>query len=201
MPRRANSARLWTEAEDHLFPALGLGPNSRALYYHLLRRTHLDGRARLRVTTRQLARGTAQSTTTVRDHLRKLLRGGCIRIEQRGRLGLKLAVFTPDEVLALAQRRASNGDARAAANLSRRAGTPNPFKNPRLRRRFFRRERGRCFYCLRQLDPAEWTLDHIVPRSAGGGVGGREHRTLRTIDGIMKAPMVASPPRLRLLPP
>lgn len=36
--------------------------------------------------------------------------------------------------------------------------------------RLWRLFRGRCAYCGRQLELAEATRDHVVPRDAGGGV-------------------------------
>ncbi len=42
----------------------------------------------------------------------------------------------------------------------------------RIRLAIFLRDRGTCLYCLADLhgsDPRDVTIDHVVPRSAGGG--------------------------------
>jgi hypothetical protein len=168
MPMQINAARLWSDAEDRLIPALGLGPYARALYYHLLRATLLDGRRKLRRTTRQLARATAQSVTTAREHLRKLVRAGCIALVARTRHGLTITVRSPRAILRRGARRPAAWPHASSVAAKLPARAPNAFKNPRLRRTIFRREGGRCFYCRRRLRRGEWTLDHVVPRAAGG---------------------------------
>jgi 5-methylcytosine-specific restriction endonuclease McrA len=229
MPTRFTAARAWALAEDWLFPALDLGPHARALYYHLLRATHLRRSTALRITTRQLARATAQSTTTVRVHLRRLERAACLRIHARTRLGLKITVRTPEEILRRGELqlvistheeqmavlrpplqgrhanpvkvparrktifRRDRGRCFGCSDKNRRressthvsvgcggcpalptpsgervGRSPNPFKNPALRRKIFRRDGGRCFYCLRVFGADDWTLDHVVSRAAGG---------------------------------
>ncbi len=42
-------------------------------------------------------------------------------------------------------------------------------KTAALRKAIHSRERGRCFYCLRQLTPMARCLDHVVPRAVFGG--------------------------------
>jgi hypothetical protein len=171
MPTRFTAARAWALAEDSLFPALALGPHARALYYHLLRATHLKGHAELRITTRQLARATAQSTTTVRVHLRRLERAGCLRIAARTRRGLKITVRTPEEIIRRGEPPLSiSTDEKQLAVFAppRQKRHANPFKNPALRKKIFRRDGGRCFYCLRTFRADDWTLDHVISRAAGG---------------------------------
>ena len=40
--------------------------------------------------------------------------------------------------------------------------------SPRLRRRIFQRDSGRCQDCQRECTGVPWEIDHIVPRAVGG---------------------------------
>jgi 5-methylcytosine-specific restriction endonuclease McrA len=152
MKRNPDWARVWAQVEDGLVPALRLAPCERALYYHLLRLTRVRGCRRVCISKRELARRSVLSLQTVIRRMNSLARRGCIRIVERNHRGSVLEVLTPEEI--------SRGGAR---------------RDPRsyvcssvLRAAIYRRERGRCFYCLRRLTPGLRTLDHVVPLADGG---------------------------------
>jgi hypothetical protein len=42
------------------------------------------------------------------------------------------------------------------------------FKTPELRQAIHARERGRCFYCLRQTNGRMQCIDHVVPQAESG---------------------------------
>jgi len=159
-----NARRLYRAVEDRLFPALGLGSHERAIYYHLLRHTRLEGRRRVRFSKSELARATGLCPTTVRHYIGSLARTPCVKVLERGENGLLLEVFLPDEIANLEETKcAPLSETQAQARRAR-----NHFRDRGVRETIFRREKGRCFYCLRRLRPGAWALDHVVSLAAGG---------------------------------
>jgi hypothetical protein len=144
--------------EDVLFPSLRLSTHERALYVHLLRHSRLEGRRTMRTSKARLSRGLGACPTTVRHYLRSLARTPCVRILERGEQGFLLEVRLPAEIAGATCARLE-ADAR---------GRRNEFKNRKVRRAIFRREKGRCFYCDKRLRAGGWGLDHVVPLALGG---------------------------------
>ncbi len=169
-------ARVWVAVEDWLNPTLRLTTPERALYYHLVRVTHLLGHRTAYVSRRRMAAITGLSTATARLYLRLLARKRCIRFVSRGRRGTRVEVYLPDEIarrwarLPRAERLAfaPQSPARDAAGQPRAWQRTDPIYTFEFRSRILRREAGRCFYCLRRLQRNEWTLDHVVPLARGG---------------------------------
>ena len=167
---------MWAAIEDWLIPTLRLTTHERALYYHLVRRTRLDGRRAVRLSRRQVARVLGLSTYTARHYLRVLARKGCIRILDRSPRGSRIAVRLPGEIakrLARAPRSerllfAPREAERDAAGQPRAWPRSDHFRALDFRARILQREGGRCFYCRRRLRAREWTLDHVVPVARGG---------------------------------
>ena len=48
-------------------------------------------------------------------------------------------------------------------------------QNKTLRKAIHARERGQCFYCLRQITPTVQCLDHVVPRAPLWSAVGAAH--------------------------
>ncbi len=195
LARRSAVARLWCAIEDRLIPALRLSTHERAIYYHLIRRTHLRGALAVRVSRRTLGRVTGLNVNTARHYLGVLAQKQCIGFIDSGVRGCLVRVRLPDEILARVRRHvppASRRPGRGAEPRLVGAASRRPFqasssgvqlfdfknhfrawprrydhKREALRKRIFSRERGRCFYCRRKL-PAEWTLDHVTPPLRGG---------------------------------
>lgn len=158
-------ARLWLEMENELFPALNFDTVERALYYFLFARTHLLGRRSVRLSIPQIARATQLSWYIVRHRTLQLRAKGCLRVRRRNPSGSIWELKLPRQVL---------GRKRRGAVL--RQNTFDPFDcsfDPRARRAFLRRERGYCFYCQRKITRTTTVLDHVVPRSRGGGTSYR----------------------------
>jgi 5-methylcytosine-specific restriction endonuclease McrA len=175
---------LWCAIEDRLIPALRLSTHERAIYYHLIRRTHLRGALAVRVSRRTLGRATGLNVNTARHYLGVLAQKQCIGFVDRGVRGCLVRVRLPEEILArmrrsvgAASRRPPSSRPSTVSNLEppasklqhRDRAWPRRYDHKReaLRKRIFSRERGRCFYCRRKL-PAEWTLDHVTPPIRGG---------------------------------
>jgi len=160
MSKRTNLARVWAEVEDCLVPYFRLDAHERALYYHLLRHTRVVGQRTVFISKRGLTSSSCLSITTIINRLRGLARKGCIRIVEKSYEGHRIKVLVPREIPG-GVRREEKG---AGPNLD----AANCIKNPKLRRAIFRRESGRCFYCLRRLGPRMASMDHVVPLCEGG---------------------------------
>ena len=146
------------DAEDRLFPARSLDPWERALYYHLLRRTHVDGVGSLVVALDPLARAAGMSSSKAREILRALHSKGCVVIDDRSRQGHSVRVLLPSEVL---------GPPPAGAPDEVDLESLDVFTGRRYIRGILAREGGRCFYCLRVLTEETCTLDHVSPQVKG----------------------------------
>ena len=115
---------------------------------------------RSHVSKRVLARGIGCSTTTVNGHLRRLTQKGCVRIVERGLMGHILEVLTPKEIPGCL--------AAAAGPCGQELEAADCFKNEKMRAAILRRERGACFYCLRELRAGAAVFDHVVASAQGG---------------------------------
>lgn len=152
--------QVYRDVEDHLVPYVRLGAGERAVYYHLLRHTRLEGRRIVQVSKRALARSIGCSATTVHGHVRRLAEKGCLRIVERSLAGHSIEVFTPNEI---------PGCLRAdPVSESAEVEAADCFHNERLRAAILRREQYACFYCLRQLRTGAAVFDHAVPVAGGG---------------------------------
>lgn len=159
--------RFFMDAEDRLFLSLRLTSHERALYYHLLRHSRLEGRTSATRSKQQLADALDLAPTTIRNSLRALDRAGCIRIAARlGLRGLLIEVRLPSEIPDLKSTPSSPSTLLLPRSGKGRA--TGRFRSPAVREACFTREQGRCFYCLRALRPGAWSLDHVVPAGAGG---------------------------------
>jgi hypothetical protein len=164
MPREFDAAQTWREIADRLVPRLRLDRTEQAIYYHLVRRTRLDGLRRLHTTFVTLSNDTGITREAVRDAIRRLSVKGAVRIILYGRngrgFGHSYDVFLPREIPQC--RRRSPGPLGDGASLDIEAA--GFFADPDLREAIHRRERNRCFYCARSLRAQTRTLDHVVPQ-------------------------------------
>ncbi len=156
--KKPNATLAWKRLEDVLVPRLQLTLFERAVYSHLLRHSHLEGRRRLRFSTSWLARSAGLSLNA-RKAVRTLALKGALRIVERTYHGHVVEVLLPDEI-------------RAAQDAARQHSLPSTgfdlegadfLRTPELRQALHRREGGRYFYCLCDLPPRLQTLDHVVP--------------------------------------
>jgi 5-methylcytosine-specific restriction endonuclease McrA len=162
MKRKAfDAAQALREIEDRLVPRLSLSPTERAVYYHLLRHTWVEGSRRVLVSVRQLSAGTRLSYTSVRTYLWQLAEKGALRVVERGARGHVVELLLPDGI-----RECRAAEERTAA----RPADPESadfYGDDRLRPAIHRREKGRCFYCRRKVQGLRRVLDHVVPRRLG----------------------------------
>ena len=158
--KKPNAEQIWKQFEDLLVPRLRLSVTERAIYSHLLRHSHLEGRPRLRFSISWLARGVRLSTGPARDALRRLLTRGVLRLVQRSRAGHLIEVRLPGEI------RAACGPAPRPSPAAHEAA--DFLESKALRLAIHARERGRCFYCQRRTTPLVRCLDHVVPLARRG---------------------------------
>ncbi len=163
---KPDAAQIWKQLDDLLVPRLRLSITERGVYSHLLRHSHLEGRAVLRFSLPWLARGARLSTNPARWAVRRLIAHGALRLVERSKAGHVVEVRLPDEIRATRHKKIRR---RAARPLPRGLDFEVDFlKNRALRHAIHLRERGRCFYCLRRLTPMIRCLDHVVPRVSFG---------------------------------
>jgi 5-methylcytosine-specific restriction endonuclease McrA len=158
--KKPNAEHIWKQFEDLLVPRLRLCVKERAMYSHLLRHSHLEGRRRLRFSISWLARGVRLTDGPVRDSPRRLFTRGVLRLVQRSRAGHLIEVRLPEEI---------RGARESAPPLRTTRNDAADFLESRsLRQAIHARERGRCFYCLGRTTRLVRCLDHVVPLARRG---------------------------------
>jgi hypothetical protein len=171
--RKVNVARVWKELEDFVVPRLALSVVDRAVYSHLLRHSHLEGKPRLRFSIAWLARGARLSNTPTRQAVRRLVDQGALALIERSKFGHTVEVRLPNQIRAACSTLISPRGARpgTAAHLEKL----DFFHDRRLCDAIHSRERQQCFYCMRRLTTTIRCLDHVVPQVH---LGGNSYRNL-----------------------
>ena len=146
--------------EDYLIPKLHLDSFERALYYHLLRHTRIIGRETALLGLSSLAESSGFSETTLRERIRLLDEKGCVAIQERSGKGHLLRVLLPEEIDGIVPRipEAPVVDINAI----------DFYANRNYVDALVKREKGRCFYCLRAISAETCVLDHVVSKAMRG---------------------------------
>lgn len=140
-----------------------------ALYLHCFRHSRLVGQrevvigfksARRRIATGIGEAGKPMSEGTCYKKLKSLARKGCIEVVDSTREGMKVRVHVPAEIPGVLPPLQPE---RAEPNLE----SVDFFTEPARREAILRREGGRCFYCLRELNGANWLVEHVRSRPHG----------------------------------
>ena len=167
--REIDAAALWKQVEDVAVPGLRLSVIDHVAYFHLLRHSRLEGRRRVKFSIPWLARNINLSTCPTREAVRRLAEQGVLRLVERSKAGHVAEVRLPEEIRCVRMRgsmgRAQEGEREAAAT---DIESVNFLKTRELRRMIHARERGRCFYCQRRINPRLECIDHVVPRARVG---------------------------------
>jgi len=163
---KIDAAEVWKEL-DAMAPRLGLSVIDRAVYLHLLRLTHVEGKRRVRFSILGIAPHLGLSGGPVREAVRRLIDKGALRLVERANTGHLVEVRLPGEVRAPRGSRTGTGGRdklRREVNLDQ----VDFLRTPALRRAIHTREGGVCFYCLRRTPSRAHCLDHVVPLVEGG---------------------------------
>jgi 5-methylcytosine-specific restriction endonuclease McrA len=165
--KELNAVLVWKQLEDQLVARLRLNLTERAVYYHLLRHTRLEGKLQLRFSILWLTRGIRLSAAPARQAVRTLVDKGALRLVERTRAGHVVEVLLPDEI------HAGSPDGPVPSCLARRPRTASieeaDFLLTKTRRAAIHaRDRGLCFYCLTELTPRTRCLDHVIPLARRG---------------------------------
>jgi HNH endonuclease len=148
---------------DHVLPTVP--PYEFALYMLLLRMTDFRGgevRIGKRTIGARLGKGTRSSQGNyqhIGEKLQSLATSGFITIGDTTREGTRYEVRTPDDVPAIAERKASAITPEEE---------PDYYEDPQLRATLLERDGWRCRYCGELVTTSNATLDHVIPRSLGG---------------------------------
>ena len=174
MKNKPNAEHVWKQLEDVVVPQLRLSVIERAVYYHLLRHSRLEGTVRQRFSIAWLGRGTRISGGPVREAVRRLIDRGALRLVRRSKKGHVVEVRVPDEIRGVRFDAPKVSErARLAQGQERRPDAARLeeidfMQTKALRDTIHAREGGCCFYCLRRLAPTVRCLDHVVPRAQSG---------------------------------
>ena len=148
--------QLYADIEDLLIPGKGLDVWERALYYHLLRHTRLEGRRSATFAIAPLSKAVGMSDFKVREVIRTLHHKGCIEINDRSRIGHLVTVNLPLEIEGISRPDPSE----VVIDLE----SIDFFNGRAYVEALLARENGRCFYCLKKLTLESAELDHLVPQ-------------------------------------
>src|SRR5437016_5588347 len=96
--QKTDAARVWKQFTDSLIPQFKLSTTDRAVYVHLFRHSHLQGKRRLHFSIAWLAGGSGLTDTVVRQSVRRLVSYGIFRLLERSRKGHIVEIRLPDEV-------------------------------------------------------------------------------------------------------
>ena len=166
--KKPNAEQVWKQIEDQLVPRLRFSVSDRAVYYHLLRHSRLEGKLRLRFSISWLARGVRLSGVTARRTLRSLVERGVLRLVERNcQAAHVVEVLLPTEILGGG---AGKKESVSFARLQDVADLEQTdfLARMQLREAIHAREHGSCFYCLRRIEGGTRCLDHVVPRAQSG---------------------------------
>jgi hypothetical protein len=147
------------QCEDYLFQARGFSTRERALYYHLLRHTHFEGKSSALVAILPLSKALGVAESSVREDIRALHERGCLKIEDRSRNGHLVRVLLPSEIHGVVP---VNFPA-TPVDLE----TLDFYSNRRYLAALLARESDRCFYCLKAISAESCELDHVVSQANG----------------------------------
>ena len=165
--KKVNAKLLWIQFEDVLASRLNLTVWDRAVYSHLLRHSLVVGKLRLHFSVMSVAAKLGLSNGPVRQAVRRLDELGALRLLERTKAGHLVEMRLPEQIRAA--RPAKNGASQDAGEPPASGLEATDFlKTWALRKTIHDRERGACFYCLRQTPAHVKCLDHVVPRARSG---------------------------------
>jgi hypothetical protein len=155
-PLPFDMAQACRDVEDRLVPRLPLSLLERAIYYHLLRHSHLEGRGQFVISMARLGRTARVCSTAARFAVHCLAQKGALRVVAVSKLGHQLDLRPPHQILT-----AGGAPQPPAPDIEKL----NFFEERELRWAIHRRDGGRCFYCRRKLTARNRMIDHVQPQA------------------------------------
>lgn len=161
-----DAAEFLTQFQDHIAPRLDT--YEQAIYLYAVRHSRLVGLADVVIgfksARRAMAFGIGKAGTPMSEHvcyekLRSLEKKGYVQLLGTEQGGTRLRVLLPSEVPGLLPGKAT------PSQLS--LEEMDFFEVPENRLQIFRREAGRCFYCLRSIDEKDHVIEHAMSRPNG----------------------------------
>lgn len=155
--------KIYCEIEDDLIPHLRMDVWEKSLYYFLLRKTRLVGQEKTTIPLSAIKEAIGCSEWQSRKSIRSLAKKGCLELKQT-RHGHCVKVHLPHELTF-----PPTSPEKEQINIEE----IDFFKNRIYLGPIIRREKNRCFYCLRDISADSCELDHVVSQLEGGGNGYR----------------------------
>lgn len=158
--------RFLKDFHDHLAPRLDT--YEQAIYLYVFRHSRLLGAEDVVIgfksARRRMACGIGQmgkpmSENTAYEKLQSLESKGCLSVLDSTRAGRKIRLLLPSEIPGVVVSDPSPQLLDLEAEDFFAVDTNRP--------RILAREGHRCFYCLRQLTPENYVIEHVVSRPAG----------------------------------
>lgn len=156
----ADPRRVWEQIEDLLIPGLKLTAYERAIYYHLVRHSRLQGQRSIQTSMERLGETTGLSDHSARERTRSLHKKGCVRLVERGRTGTTIEVLLPEEIAGLV-RPEPRQEFRDIEGI-------DYFNDAMGRTAIISRDGLSCGYCMRTVATDGVVLDHIKSQAAHG---------------------------------
>lgn len=151
------------DIEDRLLPYYQCDIWERGLYYYLLGQSKIRDLDSATIPLSQISKALNCSEFQSRKTIRLLAEKGCIELEQT-RNGHFVKVLLPNE-LPLPEH--SSEDVQIDIDII------DFYRNREYLSSLLERERGQCFYCLRNINKDISELDHVISQLNGGGNGYR----------------------------
>ncbi|MBV5327645.1 MAG: HNH endonuclease [Chlorobium sp.] len=149
---------IYKDIEERLLPYYQCDIWERGLYYYLLSQSRLHGLESATIPLSQVSCALRSSASRSRKTIRSLADKGCIELEQT-RLGHFVKVFLPSDLPLPEQ-----STEKASIDIE----TVDFYKNREYLPVLLKRERGQCFYCLREIKEDSCELDHVESLLIGG---------------------------------
>lgn len=154
---------IYKDMEDRLLPHYQCDIWERGLYYYLLSQTRVRGLDSATVPLPQISSALRCSDFQSRKTIRSLSEKGCIELEQT-RQGHYVKVLLPAELPLPDETKVE-----IPVDLEQ----IDFYKNREYLGALLKREQGRCFYCLREINEDSCELDHVVSQLNSGDNGYR----------------------------
>ena len=161
---KINVAQIIEQFVDYLMPELT--PRESSMYIFLLRNSFLrDSKNKIRMGQKTIAklygRGVKDSVISGRylvKSINDLEKKGCVRIGDTNREGTLYEIFLPEQIPLVIEK----------LSVSIPNSEEDYYNDSEKRKELYERDQWICQYCGEKVSTENITLDHFIPRHAGG---------------------------------